>query len=272
MSSRQVNWWPCLPTAGVILSIAAMAAWGQDPSQKAQPPDARAPDKTEEKPKPDAKDGDKSQDKSKGDAKSEGKSKDEQEPEFIQKTDAEWRKLLTPAQYAVTRLKATEAAFTGRFSSGHFEGTFLCVCCGLPLFRPDHKFESGTGWPSFWRPINEKAVAREVDNSAGVPRIEVMCRRCGAHLGHVFDDGPPPTGLRFCINSLSLKLKTPTGRIIEDMAGVRGRAKASVKTKAKAASNSARKTKQKARPTTPAPDVPSGKSDDQTSSTPDRPQ
>jgi peptide-methionine (R)-S-oxide reductase len=125
----------------------------------------------------------------------------------IHKTDAEWRKILTTDQYMVTRLKETEPPFSGRFSRGHYNGTFVCVCCQAELFTSKTKFDSGTGWPSFWRPIRKDAVATQWDYSTGQPRVEVMCRRCDAHLGHVFDDGPRPTGLRYCMNSLSLKFR-----------------------------------------------------------------
>src|SRR5208283_3492722 len=132
-------------------------------------------------------------------------------------------------QYAVTRLKGTEPAFTGRYSHGHYRGTFLCVCCGAELFDADHKFESGTGWPSFWRPINEKAVGYAVDSSDGEVRTEVMCRRCGAHLGHVFDDGPPPTGHRYCMNSVALRLRPPGGGATSQAATSRSKTKAKSK-------------------------------------------
>lgn len=128
----------------------------------------------------------------------------------VVKTDAEWAKLLTNEQFMVTRRKATEPAFSGKYATTHAKGTFDCVCCGAALFSSQAKFDSGTGWPSFWRPIDPKRIEVEIDNSAGVPREEVLCRDCGAHLGHVFDDGPPPTNLRFCINSASLKL-VPAG-------------------------------------------------------------
>ena len=133
---------------------------------------------------------------------------DEKEPAHVYKTDAEWRKLLTYNQYLVTRMKATEPAFSGKYAHGHPKGTFLCVCCGAKLFDSRHKFESGTGWPSFWRPITIQALSEALDRSEYEPRVEVTCSRCGAHLGHVFQDGPPPTGLRYCINSLSLKLES----------------------------------------------------------------
>ena len=131
------------------------------------------------------------------------------EPERIVKTNEEWAKQLTHEQFMVTRMKATEPAFSGKYSSGHFKGVFLCVCCGAKLFDARTKFESGTGWPSFWRPISEKAVDNSWDYSeAAEARVEVTCHRCGSHLGHVFQDGPPPTGLRYCMNSLALKLDT----------------------------------------------------------------
>jgi methionine-R-sulfoxide reductase len=122
----------------------------------------------------------------------------------VERTDAEWRRLLTPAQYAVARARGTERPFCGTLLDHKREGVYTCICCGLPLFASDGKFNSGTGWPSFFQPVADENVATVEDHSHGMVRTEILCARCDAHLGHVFDDGPRPTGLRFCVNSESL--------------------------------------------------------------------
>jgi peptide-methionine (R)-S-oxide reductase len=129
----------------------------------------------------------------------------------IEKTDAEWRALLTESEYRVCREKGTERAFTGEYWNEWADGKYRCRCCGEVLFEADTKFDAGCGWPSFYQPANGSCIEESVDRSHGMIRTEVMCRHCGAHLGHVFPDGPAPTGLRYCINSLSIRLEPDAG-------------------------------------------------------------
>jgi peptide-methionine (R)-S-oxide reductase len=125
--------------------------------------------------------------------------------ETVSKTEAQWKEQLTPEQFRVTRKEGTERAFSGQWWDHHADGEYRCICCDAPLFDSKHKFESGTGWPSYWQPADGAPVAKRQDRSLFMTRTEVHCERCGAHLGHVFPDGPKPTGERYCINSVSLK-------------------------------------------------------------------
>jgi peptide-methionine (R)-S-oxide reductase len=131
-------------------------------------------------------------------------------PDKITKTEEEWQKQLSPEEYRIARQAGTEPAFTGKYWNVHDKGTYNCVCCGAPLFSSETKFDSGTGWPSFTQPVENGAVAEHSDRSYGMTRTEVRCARCDAHLGHVFPDGPRPTGMRYCMNSASLDLKPET--------------------------------------------------------------
>jgi peptide-methionine (R)-S-oxide reductase len=139
--------------------------------------------------------------------------------EKVNRTDAEWKRQLTPMQYYVLRQQGTEQAFTGALHNNHRKGTYVCAGCGLTLFTSETKFDSGTGWPSFWQPIAKNRVHEESDTSDNMVRTEVECARCGGHLGHVFDDGPKPTGLRYCMNSAALKF-IPAGKETANAAAV----------------------------------------------------
>jgi peptide-methionine (R)-S-oxide reductase len=169
----------CIPLATAAL-MAVLPAWAVPEEPKEKPAPAAGAAKIDEPGSPSAK---------------------------VIRTDREWQKLLTHDQYMVLRRRATEPPFTGRYATGHHRGVFTCAGCGAELFSSNHKFNSGTGWPSFFRPIRETALERAPDYDGAEPRIEVTCARCGGHLGHVFGDGPRPTGLRYCINSVALKLK-----------------------------------------------------------------
>jgi len=231
MSRTKLLQWACLPAAVLFGLLSSITVAGQDAVRPEAKSGSEAAGKTDEtaRTEPDAT------------RKSDGKATSKTAREFVDKTDAEWRKILTRAQYAVTRQKATEPAYSGKYATGHFRGTFLCVCCDAELFSAQHKFESGTGWPSFYRPVNDRAIRTAWDYGGLEARVEVMCRRCGAHLGHVFDDGPPPTGMRFCLNSVAIKLKPPEGQAAERQPASKTRSKskkagAKVKAKSKAGS------------------------------------
>ena len=134
----------------------------------------------------------------------------------LQRSEAEWREQLSDEQFHVTRQAGTERAFSGPYWDSKSEGTYHCVCCDAPLFKSATKYDSGTGWPSFWEPVSENAVADRPDNTLFMKRTESVCANCGAHLGHVFPDGPPPTGLRYCMNGTALTLKDANGETVSD--------------------------------------------------------
>ena len=142
---------------------------------------------------------------------------EDEPPEKIVKTEAQWRKLLTAEQFEVTRQKGTEAPFSGAYWQTKKDGLYRCVCCGQDLFDSRTKFESETGWPSFWQPLKQQAVEYHEDYSGSEPRVEVTCSRCDAHLGHVFRDGPPPTGSRFCMNSAALQWVNRQGKTAKEL-------------------------------------------------------
>jgi peptide-methionine (R)-S-oxide reductase len=225
------------------LSAISFLAFLVSTQARAQDPLENAPLAPQSAPTADADDKTQSDASSKADPQAKAKS----QPEFVVKSAAEWHRILTRQQFAVTRQKATEPPFSGIYATGHFKGNFVCVDCDRAgfetvVFSAQHKFESGTGWPSFYRAASDRAI-RTAPDYGGIeePRVEVMCRRCGAHLGHVFDDGPPPTGLRFCINSIAIKLKSPNGESRPRSAATKTTSKSTSKTKATASATSASK-------------------------------
>ena len=243
--------------AAALVCFTALRAPGQGPLPSS---DKKVSD---EKPAAAGKTDTTKNDAQKTDEKAKAKAKPEEE--FVFKTDAEWRKILSRLQYSVTRQKATEPAFSGKYATGHFKGTFLCICCDAELFSAQNKFDSGTGWPSFDRPANARALAREMDYGAFEPRVEAMCRHCGAHLGHIFDDGPTVTGLRFCINSVAIKLKPLDGDSAASKTSSRTSSRTSSKAKSKARVKFRTKSSSKAKaapPSSDQADSPDASSDD----------
>ena len=228
MTRHHGQFWTMIGGAAVLLLVVPIGASAQDPLENAPLAPGSAA-------KAGVGDKDGAVEKGMPDSTEKSAAKAKFKPEFIVKSPAEWRKILTRLEFAVARGKSTEPPFTGKYASGHFRGIFVCVCCDAAdvtseLFSSQAKFESGTGWPSFYQAYNNRSVRTAWDYLEAEPRVEVMCRRCGAHLGHVFEDGPPPTGLRFCINSAAIKLIPPPGE-----AGSRNASnKASSKSKAKA--------------------------------------
>jgi peptide-methionine (R)-S-oxide reductase len=230
MSRLYAHVWVSVPAAALFFHISSLGARAQDPLANAPlAPGSVVSSDASDQSKPDSK------------TKSDTKALAKPEPEFVVKTDAEWRRLLTRTQYAVTRQKSTEQPWSGKYATGHFKGMFLCVCCDAPLFSADAKFESGTGWPSFDRPAGVRAILTAPDFGELEPRVEVICRRCRAHLGHVFDDGPTLTQLRYCINSAALKLKSSEPDTNARTAPIQTTSKAKVKAKTKPGVKSAAK-------------------------------
>jgi peptide-methionine (R)-S-oxide reductase len=239
MTQHYGRLWALIIGAAFVPILAPGGAWAQDPLENAPlaPGSATNAAASEnggagDKGMPDSTD------------KTAAKTKAKPKPEFIVKSPAEWRRILTRAQFAIARGKSTERAFSGTYASGHFRGIFICACCDAAgvtseLFSSQAKFESGTGWPSFYQAINNRAVQTAWDYLEAEPRVEVMCRRCGAHLGHVFDDGPPPTGLRFCMNSAVIKLISPeaeaSSKSASNKTSSRSKATAKPRTSAKVA-------------------------------------